>query len=195
MGPNRSAQPPPTQGRSPSEREEVSPVAWGCFFLFALAFILGGLLPVLALLGVFPREEYFGDQPALIIVVASLGFFFMGVYLLIVFIRALAGLPPPSGRIFADLIVFSLAVPFHYWLFFVWDAQAISGLTLPGGITIFTSLNLPLIRLILGKIVVALVCLILDLFLISEIFGLGWFRRASAWGTREPIEDEEGWEP
>ncbi|RME88079.1 MAG: hypothetical protein D6770_07805, partial [Anaerolineae bacterium] len=150
----RPSQPPPPEGPQPPDSESPSPVAWGCLFLLALALISGGLLPFLALLNVFPREAYFDGQPVFIIVVASLGFFFMGVYLLITFIRAAAGLPPIPGRIFADLIVFSLAVPFHWWLFFVWDAQAVGGITLPGGITIFTSLNLPLIRLILGKIIV-----------------------------------------
>ncbi|RME08139.1 MAG: hypothetical protein D6803_01985, partial [Anaerolineae bacterium] len=85
-------------------------MAWGCFFLFALAFIIAGLLPFLALLNVFPREESFSGQPAFPIVVGSLAFFFVGIYLMITFIRAAAGLPPITGRIFADLIVFSLAV-------------------------------------------------------------------------------------
>ncbi|RME89408.1 MAG: hypothetical protein D6770_04490, partial [Anaerolineae bacterium] len=75
-------------------------------------------------------------------------------------------------------------------------AQAVGGITLPGGITIFTSLNLPLIRLILGKIIVAIVCVIIDLILISEIFGLGWFKWVSAW-EQKPLtageEDDEEW--
>lgn len=191
MGTNRSSQPPPTERPSSPEGDATSPVARGCFFLLALAFILGGLLPALALLGVFPREEYFGGQPAFPIVVGSLALFFVGIYLFVAFIRAAAGLPPPSGRTFANLVVLAVAVPLHWWLFFVWDTQAVGGLPLPGGIIVFTRLNLPPFQLVLGKVGVGLLCLILDLILISEIFGLGWFRWVSAWEQKEPPDEEE----
>jgi len=149
--------------------------AWGCAFLFALAFLIAGVLPFLALFNVFPRDEYFGGEPPFPIVAASVAFLAVGVYLMSNVIRSAVGLSHFSRRIFADIVAFSLAIPFHWWLFFGKAiAGSATGITLPGGITLFTTANLPF-DFILAKIVVAVLCLILDLFLISEIFGLGWF--------------------
>ncbi|RME42619.1 MAG: hypothetical protein D6791_17300 [Chloroflexi bacterium] len=168
----------------PPDSDPPPPAAWGCAFLFALVFIIAGLLPFLALLNIFPRDEYFGGQSPFPIVASALGFIAVGIYLMGNVFRSAAGLPRFSGRILADIVAFSLALPFHWWLFFGTAAQSsATGITLPGGITIFTTTNLP-IDFILAKIVVAVICIILDLVLISEVFGLGWFTWTSG--------DEEG---
>ncbi len=166
--------PPPDGQQSPGPAPP--PAAVGCAFLIALAFIIAGLLPFLALLDVFPRDEYFGGRPAFPIVAASLGFTAIGVYLMVNVFRAAVGLPRTSGRVFALVVAFSLAVPLHWWLFFGKAVEgSVSGVTLPGGISVFTTANLPL-DFILAKVGIAVISIVLDLVLVSEVFGLGWFR-------------------
>lgn len=170
-----SPAPPPAPDEPQPPEAAPQPVAIGCALLFALAFVIAGLLPFLALLDVFPRDEYFGGQPVFPILAASLGFIAVGVYLMVTFLRAALGLPRTLGRVFALIVAFSLAVPFHWWLFFGEAAEvSVAGITLPGGFTVFSTAY-QLLNFIVAKVVVAVVCVILDLVLISEVFGLGWF--------------------
>jgi hypothetical protein len=159
---------------NPSLPSANRPLAFGCGCLFSLAFILAGLLPIAALMNILPRAEYFGNQPLFPVVSAGLAFLAVGMSMLInIFLTATGG-QRLSGRVIADLIAFFLAIPFHWWLFFGKpDKDAVTGLGL-GVITLFTTSNLPL-NFILAKIATAVICLIIDLYLISEIFGLGWF--------------------
>jgi len=153
--------------------------------LFALAFLVTGILPWLALFNVFPRDEYFGGQSPFPIVAASVGFLAVGVYLTGNLIRSAAGLPHFPRRILGDIIALALAVPLHWWLFFGKNTQgSVTGITLPGGVTLFTTTNLPF-DFILAKIAVAFLCIVLDLLLISEFFGLGWF----VWSSNDEEED------
>ncbi len=176
----RPSQSLPPDSPQPPDSGSPPPAAFGCAFLFALAFIIAGVLPFLALFNVFPREEYFGGVAPFPIVAASVGFLAVGVYLMGNVIRSAVGMPRFSGRILGDIVAFSLAVPLHWWLFFGKAAAgSVSGITLPGGITLFTTANLPF-DFILAKIVVAVLVVILDLLLISELFGLGWFTWNSA---------------
>ncbi len=180
----RPSRPSPPDAPQPPDSRPPSPAAWGCAFLFALAFIVAGLLPFLALFNVFPRDEYFGGHPPFPIVAAALGFTVVGFYLMGNVLRSAVGLPRLSGRVFADIVAFSLALPLHWWLFFgKATGSSTTGITLPGGITISVAVDLPL-DFILAKVAVAVICIILDLVLISELFGLGWF----SWSS----EDEEG---
>ena len=163
----------------PASQPPQSPLtlglALGCAFMFALAFVVAGLLPLAALAGLLPREAYFGDQSPVWPVSAGLGFLAVGIYLLSNLIRSLARKPRLSPRLFAVLVALTLAVPLHGWLFFDRTVEASSaGLTLPGGLTVFIPLNLPL-DIWLAKAATALLALVLDVFLLSEILGLGWF--------------------
>ncbi|GAB4532090.1 MAG: hypothetical protein Fur0018_20510 [Anaerolineales bacterium] len=179
----RHSQSSPPENPQPPDSGPPSPTAFGCVFLFPLAFIAGGLWMLWAIFGGMPRETFEG-VPGFIIVVGGLAFLTVGVYLLIVFIRAAAGLPSISGRVFADIILFLIAIPFNYWLFFGKAAGgAAAGTTAPGGIAIFLPLP-PIVSLIVKKTVVGLVCLVVDLLLVSEIFGLGWFAWTSGGGGR-----------
>ncbi|WP_457652196.1 hypothetical protein [Rhodocaloribacter sp.] len=171
----RSSKSSPPDEPQPPDSGPPFPGAWGCAFLFALTFVAFGLLPFLALAGIFPRDEFFGGQSPIPIVGGSLGFIAVGLYLMGNLFRSAVGLPRFSGRLFADIVAFSLVLPFHWWLFFgKATGGSVSGITMPGGITIFSKTNLP-IDFILAKIVVAVICIILDLILVSEVFGLGWF--------------------
>ena len=163
----------------PAPRPPQNPVtrglALGCALVFALAFVVAGLLPLAALVGLLPREAYFGEQSPVWPVSAGLGFLAVGVYLFGNLIRSLARKPRFSPRLFAVLVALTLAVPLHGWLFFGRAVETSStGLTLPGGPTIFIPLNLPL-DIWLAKAATALLALVLDVFLLSEILGLGWF--------------------
>ena len=162
----------------PPQNPVTRGLALGCALVFALAFVVAGLLPLAALVGLvglLPREAYFGEQSPVWPVSAGLGFLAVGVYLLSNLIRSLARKPRLSPRLFAVLVALTLAVPLHGWLFFGRTVEASStGLTLPGGLTIFIPLNLPL-DIWLAKAATALLALVLDVFLLSEILGLGWF--------------------
>ncbi len=159
----------------PPQNPVTRGLALGCALVFALAFVVAGLLPLAALVGLLPREAYFGEQSPVWLVSAGLGFLAVGVYLLSNLIRSLARKPRLSPRLFAVLVALTLAVPLHGWLFFGRTVEASStGLTLPGGLTVFIPLNLPL-DIWLAKAATALLALVLDVFLLSEILGLGWF--------------------
>jgi hypothetical protein len=84
--------------------------------MFALAFIVAGLLPFLALLNISPRDEFFGGQSPVPIVASALGFLTVGIYLMGNVLRSAAGLPHFSRRIFADIVALSLALPLHWCL-------------------------------------------------------------------------------
>ncbi len=80
-----------------------------------------------------------------------------------------------STRLLFDLVVGFLALPLHSWLFFGKpDGVSITSIVLPGGtgISLFDTNHL---SFLIAKAVVALLLVALDLYLISEIFGLGWF--------------------
>ena len=137
-------------------------------------------MPLLALFNVLPFNEYAGPRgPFLPVVAAALGFIAVGLYLLTNLFRSAVGLPHLSNRIFAGIVAVSLAVPLHWWLFFgeATDGSA-TGVSLFGGITIFTTMPLPF-DFLLAKIVVAVLCVVLDLVVISEVLGLGWFKWSS----------------
>ncbi len=167
--------------QSPHSRPPL--VAWGCAVLFALAFISAGVLPLLSLFHVFPRAGDMGDHPPLFPVVASaLGFIAVGLYMMGNIVRSAIGLPRFSTRILADIIVVALALPFNWWLFFgKATGDSTTSITLPLGITLFTTAPLPF-DFILAKLALGLICIILDLILVSEVLGLGWFTWTSGGG-------------
>lgn len=72
---------------------------------------------------------------------------------------------------------------FHWWLFFGKTISgSVTGISLFGGISLFITTNLPL-DFFLAKFVSAIICVVLDRILISEVLGLGWFKWTS--GNRE----------
>ncbi len=155
----------------PADDDKPPLAAFGCAFLFALAFLVAGTWPLLALFGVFPREAYFGDQSPLIPVVAGLGFLAVGIYLMSNLIRAAMRRPPLSGRLVGVIVALTLAIPLHWWLFFGTSVGASRSRL---RVLLFEMTN-STFDFILAKITVALLSLVLDLVLVSELFGLGWF--------------------
>ncbi len=157
----------PPAGQQPSPGCTVLGRA-GC----GLVFILLGGMPILAALNLLPGEDFFGESPPWIAVTASFAFVLLGVYFLALAASQPARRATPFPRWLADLLLFIIAIPFHYWLFFGKSVEG-GGLSigLPG-----VSIELPRwVSLLEAKLVVGVIVLMIDLLLISEIAGLGWF--------------------
>jgi len=171
-----------TPQRPPSDEQdhhESSPLGYalvgcGC----GSAFLIGGLLPLLAATGLLPNSEgFFGETPPWIVVVAGIPFILVGFYFLSLALGALGSHPSTEvPRWLADTILFFLIIPFHVWLLsgrsVVRSKQSIG---LPLGWRLVLRGGEPLL---LAKIVVGILVFIVDLYLLSEVLGLGWFIRA-----------------
>ncbi len=171
--------PPP-----PDKKEDdafTTAAAWGCAILFVASFFVAGALPFLALLHVLPKsEQAFGGTPSFLVLSVGVAFLAAGVYmarslLRRLFPRSFSGWSYRGFRVLADIIVAALAVPFHWYVFFGKPTAGSTGLILPGGIVLFANLKWPL-EPILDKFIVAILAILLDMILLSEIFGLGWIR-------------------
>ncbi len=167
----------PTQSNSdvpptPENKALASVVHCGCGVLFLGA----GLLPFLALLNILPRADFFGNAPPFIGVIGiSLPFVAVGLYFIDNAGTLLGSRRRLSRRLLFNLVMFFLAIPFHYWLFFGKpDGGSVTGISLPGGL-VFSFFDTGYVSFVMGKIVVALLLVVMDLYLISEILGLGWF--------------------
>jgi len=169
-----------------SDRVLGAAASCGC----SLLFLWVGLLPLLALLNILPRDGFFGGQSPLMPVLGSLPFAAVGLYFLANAVTLLASGRRLSDRLLFNLGVFFLAIPFHYWLFFgKADKGSVTGISLPGGfsISILDNSNL---SFMLGKIAMAVLLVIVDLYLASELLGLGWFTFVSD-TERDALEEDE----
>ena len=163
--PNREV--PPT----PENKALASAVNCGCGMLF----LSTGILPILAWLNILPRGNFFGDAPPFLVIVASLPFAVVGLYFISNAGMLLFNRRRLSERLLFNLGMFFLAIPFHYWLFFEGsDKGSVTSITLPGGLNLFFFDNGKL-SLILAKIAVALLVIVMDLYLVSELLEQGWF--------------------
>jgi hypothetical protein len=158
---------PPT----PENKALASVVSCGCGVLF-----LGtGLLPFLALLNILPRAGFFGNASPFMVVIGSLAFVAVGLYFIDNAGTLLVSGRRLSGRLLFNLAMFFLAIPFHYWLFFGKPGGgSVTSIALPGGL-VFSFFDTGNVSFVVGKIAVALLLVVMDLYLISEILGLGWF--------------------
>ncbi len=167
----------------PPENEVLAAgVSCGCGMLF----LVTGLLPVLALLNILPRAGFFGRASPLLVVMGGLPFAAVGLYFignagsLLIRGRRL------SDRLLLNLGMFFLAIPFHYWLFFGRSGgESITSISLPGGLVI-SFFERGKIAFITAKIAVALLLAGMDLYLISEALGLGWFVAANSRRNARP---------
>ncbi len=164
----------------PEEAPESTALAWGCVVMFALGFLVAGSAPLLAFFGVLPgSDQFFGTAPRLVVLSVSVAFLGAGLYMMHGLLsraaRPVAGRLPHVRRILILFILAALAVPLHWWLFFGRaTAGSATALVLPGGFVLFPRIRVPL-EFLLAKFVVGLLALLLDLVLVSELFGLGWF--------------------
>ena len=163
--PNREVPP------APENKALASVVNCGCGMLF----LSTGVLPLLAWLNILPRGDFFGDAPPFLVIVASLPFAVVGLYFISNAGMLLFNRRRLSERVLLNLGMFFLAIPFHYWLFFgSSDKGSVTGISLPGGLDLFFFDNGKL-SFVVGKIAVALLVIAMDLYLVSELLGLGWF--------------------
>ncbi len=151
----------------------ASVVSCGCGVLF-----LGvGLLPLLALLNILPREGFFGNAPPFIVVIGSLPFAAVGLYFIGNAGALLVSERRLSDHLLFNLGIFFLAIPFHYWLFFGKpDGESVTSLSLPGGL-VLSFFDTGQVSFIVAKIAIAFLLVAVDLYLISETLRLGWFVR------------------
>ncbi len=143
----------------------------GCGMLFLEA----GLLPLLALLNLLPRRDFFGNASPFLVVSGTLPFVVVGLYLIGNASASFLQKGKLSARLLFNLAVGFLALPLHSWLFFGKpEGVSITNIALPGGTGISLFDTSPA-SFIMAKIAVALLATAIDLHLISEVFELGWF--------------------
>ncbi len=174
---------PPT----PEQQEHpwlASAVNCGC----ALPFLWVGLL--LALPGLLPNSHASGKTPPPMVFLTGIPFAAAGLYFLVNGLILLAHRRRLPASLLFDIIAFSLAPPFHYWLFFGRADQGSAGLELPGGFTLSLPLSLPL-NFILAKIGLAVLLVLLDLYLGSKLFGLGRFARPASHLPEDTFPEEQ----
>jgi hypothetical protein len=168
-----------------SDRVLGAVTSCGC----GLLFLWVGLLPLLALLNILPHDGFSGGQSSLMPVLGSLPFAAVGLYFLANAVVLLASGRHLPSRLLFTLGMFFLAIPFHYWLFFGKAGEgSTTGISLPGGflISFFDNSHL---SFMLGKIAMAFLLVIIDLYLVSEFLGLGWFRLVS--DVKEDVRKED----
>ena len=181
---------PPRREIPPAPENTVlaSVVNCGCGALF----LSTGTLPLLAWLNVLPRGNFFGDTSPFVVVVASLPFAVVGLYFIGNAGMLLFNRNRLSERLLFNLGMFFLAIPFHYWLFFEGsDGGSVTGIALPGGFNFFF-FDSSKLSIILAKIVVALLVIVIDLYLVSELLGLGWFVLVDPEPDEYPDDEGEG---
>ncbi len=160
---------PPT----PENKALASVISCGCGVLFLGA----GLLPFLALLNILPRAGFFGNaSPSMVVIgsLASAAVGLVGLYFIDNAGTLLGSRRRLSDRLLFNLAMFFLAISFHYLLFFGKPGGgSVTSISLPGGLVLsfFDTGNVSFVV----KIAVALLLVVMDLYLISEILGLGWF--------------------
>ncbi len=168
------ASPKPSHQQMPALAENrVVRAATGCGC--GLLFLGVGILPLLVLLNIFPREEYFGGRSPLLPVLGSLPFAVVGLYFIANAVAVLLRAGPLPGRLLLNVGLFTLALPLHYWLFFGKATEgSTTGVRLPGGLFVSFFATTALDTL-LAKVALAVLLFAVDLYLISEVFRLGWF--------------------
>ena len=179
----------PTQShhRDPAPPSQTGPAAAAVNCGCGLLFLIPGLMPLLALLNLLPRDQYFGGQSPLLPVLGGLPFIAVGLYFLVNAVTLLISKRRLPQRLLFNLGVFFLAIPFHYWLFFgKRGGESVTSINLPGG-AIVSFLDRGTLSFILAKIAMAILLVVIDLFLISEFLGRNWFAYRSG-----EAEDEAG---
>jgi hypothetical protein len=159
--------------------------------MFVASFFVVGALPFLTLFHVLPKNaQVFGQDASFLSLAIGVGLLAAGVYMTRllfhrIFPRSIPDWSYRSLRILADLILASLAVPLHWWLFSRQQAAGSStGLILPGGIVLFANLKFPFDPT-LNKVIVGVLVLLMDTILVSEILGLGLVRWVSGGRKRQ----------
>ena len=156
-----------------------------------MLFLGTGLLPFLAWLNILPRAGFFGHAPPFMVVLGSLALATVGLYFvgnagtLLVSGRRL------SNRLLLNLGILFLALPLHYWLFLGKpEGASVTSIALPGGFVLSFS-DTSKISFLLGKVATALLLVAIDLYLVSEALGLGWFVLQGASPKADPDETGE----
>ena len=166
-----------SEQQSPTSFDEESgavPLAGcGCSALLLLA---GGLLMLVALDVLPNREQFYGDVPFWIGLVVGGAFFLTGVLLLFRMLFPAGRASPSLARWVFNAVLLLLILPFHFWLF---SGRGVVGSELSVILPIGTFFASSGESLWVTKVMVGVLVLLVDLYLLSEVVGLGWFETSS----------------